>query len=181
MNCKLGYLSKTVLIFIITIVIGGCASIKTRYENQLSVKPGTEIIINLVAKIPFNQARVYSQKGQVILRSDVDKSDVFCSFLMNSLQTKNGHQLAIVPGKFRVTRVKLWNDNNYGMSIFLPKKRFYDPPSYINYETELRLDSVDQPDVRSLICVRIIDDYGDYYPQLSDFKKALGSLVKFND
>jgi hypothetical protein len=165
---------------VVTGLIGACASFESRYAKQLPVKPGSEIQLNITADIPLHMARVYSQKGELIAKSDIDRYEVYCSVLMNSLQKKNGVQLSISPGKFRVTKVKFSNDANSASRIFASREWFYDPPSNINYETELRLQSVDQPEVRSLICVRQIDSYGNHYPRLVDFKNTLGSLVEFN-
>jgi hypothetical protein len=178
MNRKLG---KVAVVFIMLVFTGACASIKSQYEEQLPVKPGTEIQVNITADIPLNKARVYSQKGRIIAISDINRDDVFCSVLMNSLQKENGMKLSIMPGKFRVTQVRLSNDEHYAPRIFASRKWVYDPPSNINYETELRLQSAEQPEVRALICVRQIDAYGNHYPRLADFKNALGALVKFNE
>jgi hypothetical protein len=181
MNRKLDELLKGTIIFTMVGLIAACAGIESRYAKQLPVKPGTDIQINITADIPLNKARVYSQKGQIIEKSDIDKNDVFCSVLMNSLQKQNGPKLSILPGTFRVTQVKLSNDENYAPRIFASREWVYDPPSNVNYETELRLQSAEQPEVRSLICVRQIDGYGNHYPRLADFKNTLGALVEFND
>ena len=181
MNRKLGQLPKIAVIISMLGFIGACASIESRYAKQLPVKPGADIQINITADIPLNKARVYSQKGRIMTFLDLNRSDVFCSVLMNSLQKKNGPKLSILPGKFRVTQVKLSNDEHYVPRIFASREWVYDPPSNVNYETELRLQSADQPEVRSLICVRQIDGYGNHYPRLADFKNTLGALVDFNE
>jgi len=179
MNRKLG---KVAVVLTLLFFISGCVSIKSRYEEQLPVKPGSDIQMNIMADIPLNKARVYSQKGRILVgKSYIDRNDVFCSVLMNSLQKENGPKLSIFPGKFRVTQVRLSNDDHYAPRIFASRKWVYDPPSNINYETELRLQSAEQPEVRALICVRQIDAYGNHYPRLVDFKKALGGLVGFNE
>jgi hypothetical protein len=178
MNQKLG---KIAVVLTMLFFISACVSIKSRFEKQLPVKPGSEIQMNITADIPINKARVYSQKGQIIGKSYIDRAAVFCSVLMNSLQKENGPKLSILSGKFRVTQVKLSNDDHYAPRIFASRKWVYDPPSNINYETELRLQSTEQPEVRALICVRQIDAYGNHYPRLADFKQALGELVEFNE
>lgn len=179
MNSKLDKLPKVAITIIMVGLIAACAGIESRYAKQLPARPGSDIQINITADIPLNKARVYSQKGQIIAKSDIDKNQVFCSVLMNSLQKQDGPKLSILPGKFRVTKVKLSNDENYAPRIFASREWVYDPPSNVNYETELRLQSADQPEVRSLICVRQIDGYGNHYPRLVDFKKTLGTLVEF--
>ena len=176
-----GKLPKVAVIVTLAGFIGACAGIESRYAKQLPVKPGTDIQINITADIPLNKARVYSQKAQIMAFSDLDRNDVFCSVLMNSLQKQNGPKLSILPGKFRVTQVKLSNDETYAPRIFASRELFFDPPNNVNYETELRLQSAGQPEVRSLICVRQIDAYGNHYPRLADFKNTLGALVEFNE
>lgn len=181
MTGKLSELSKAMVVIAMVVLIGACAGFESRYAKQLPAKPGSNIYINITADIPLNKARVYSQKGQIIAKSDIDKNNVFCSVLMNRLQKQTGTKLVVLPGKFRVTKVKLSNDESYVSRTFASREWFYDPPSNVNYETELRLQSADQPEVRSLICVRQIDGYGNHYPRLMDFKNTLGALVDFNE
>jgi hypothetical protein len=178
MNRKLG---KVTVVLILLFFISGCVSIKSRFKEQLPVKPGSDIQINITADIPLNKARVYSQKGQIIGKSYIDRNDVFCSVLMNSLQKDSGPKLSLLPGNFRVTQVRFSNDDHYAPRIFASRKWVYDPPSNVNYKTELRLQLAEQPEVRALMCVRQIDAYGNHYPRLADFKKALGALVEFNE
>ena len=179
MKNKLGELLKGIVIIAMAGLMAACASLESRYAKQLPVNPGGEIQINFSADIPVNMARVFSQKGELIAKSDIDKNEVFCSVLMHKVQQENGMQLSISPGKFRVIKVRLSNDENHASRIFVSREWVYDPPSNVNYETELRLQSAEQPEVRSLICVRQIDGYGNHYPRLADFKKTLGSLVEF--
>lgn len=181
MNCNLGKVTKVTALIIMVGLIASCAGFESRYAKQLPARPGTDIQINITADIPLNKARVYSQKGRIIEKSDIDKNDVFCSVLMNSLQKQNGPKLSILPGKFRVTKVKLSNDYSYKPRIFASREWVYDPPSNVNYETELRLQSAEQPEVRALICVRQVDGYRNHYPRLTDFKRGFGTLVEFNE
>ena len=83
MNRQLG---KVTVVLTLLFFISGCASIKSRYEEQLPVKPGSDIQMNITANIPLNKARVYSQKGRIIGKSYIDSNGVFCSVLMISLQ-----------------------------------------------------------------------------------------------
>jgi hypothetical protein len=180
MKRKLDQLPRVAVIIVMAFFLGACAGFESRYAKQLPAQPGTDIYINITADIPLNKARIYSQNGQIIAKSDIDRNDVFCSVLMNSLQKQNGPKLSISPGKFLVTQVKLSNDENHLSRTFALRKWVYDPPSNVNYETELRLQSAAQPEVRSLICVRKIDGYGNHYPRLTDFESTLGTLVQFN-
>ena len=179
MKDKLSVLLKFISTSVVAVLIGACASFDSPYQKKLPAKTGSDIQINITADIPLHLARVYSQKGRLIARSDIDTKDVLCSVLMNKLQQENGVQLSISPGKFRVTRVRFSNDKKNASWVFTPRE-FLDPPSIVNYQTELRLESVSQPEVRSLICVRQVDGYGERYPGPLDFKNALGTLVEFN-
>lgn len=181
MSYKLDMLSKVSIVFLMIGFLDACASANSQYAKQLLVRRGSDIHINMTVDIPLNMARVYSQKGRIVAKLDIDKNEVFCSVLMNRLQKQNGPKLSVWPGKFRVTQVKLSNDENYTSRIFASTDWVYDPPSNVNYETELRLQSVNQSEVRSLICVRQIDGYGDHYPRLMDFKNTLGALVEFSE
>lgn len=180
MKIKLRELFRIISITALAGLIGACAGYESRYAKKIPVKPGDDIQINITADIPLNRARVYSQNGQLITKSDIDKNDVYCSVLMHKLQLEDGMKLSISPGRFRVTQVRFSNDLSHAPRIFASREWFFDPPSNVNYQTELRLASASQPEVRSLICVRQIDGYGNHYPGPSDFKKGLGSLVEFN-
>jgi hypothetical protein len=181
MKSKLSKLSRVIGIIAIAGIAVACASINHRSAKLLPVQPGSDIQINITADIPLNKARVYSQKGQLIAKSDIDKNDVFCSVLMNSVQKENATQLGILPGNFRVTNIRMSNNGYPAWRFFVSTESMYDRPSDINYETELRLQSIDQPEVRSLICVKQADGFGNHHPALLDFKNALGSLVEFNE
>ncbi|MFT5658231.1 MAG: hypothetical protein ACI9KN_001510 [Gammaproteobacteria bacterium] len=181
MKIKFHELFKTLGILAIIGLLSACAGYQSRYAKQLPVQPGDEIKINITADIPLNQARVYSQRGQLISKSDIDKFDVFCSVLMHRINYADNDRLNIVPGKFRVTQVRLSNDYNFQSRVFASNSGdwFYDPPSRVNYDTEIRLQSDEQPEVRALFCVRQIDGYGNHYPRLSDFEAGWGDLVEF--
>lgn len=180
MASKLNELPKVIFVIAMAGLLGACVNFESRYAKKVPVQPGNDIKINITADIPLHLARVYSQNGQLIKKPDIDKNAVFCSVLMNRVQKENASQLSISPGGFRVIKVRLSNDENHMSRTFASREWFYDPPSNVNYETELRLQSAEQPEVRSLICVRQIDGNGNYYPDLSDFKNALGALVEFN-
>jgi hypothetical protein len=180
MKSKVNKLSKVMGIIAIGGMAVACASADSRFANLLPVQPGNNIQINITADIPLHKARVYIQKGQLIAKSDIDKYDVFCNVLMNSVQKENAAQLSISPGQFRVTYIQRSNDGYYGWGLFASTEFVLDRPSDVNYQTELRLQSIDQPEVRSLICVRQASGYGNFHLDLLDFKNALGSLAEFD-
>jgi len=53
-----------------------------------------------------------------------------------------------------------------------------DLPSYILYRTDMRLNSIEQPDVRFLSCYQKASIYGDYFPKLGEMRQALGEVIQ---
>ena len=169
------------LIFL-AILLTGCASgsYSKGYERP-AVKPGSYVQLNYEYKIPNQFARVHFQNGKQVLEGNIDRFTPHCSILMQDIHEAGQPQQKVFPGRFYVNKVIESNDYRYGRTYVASLNWEHDgPPSNVDYQLDMRLSSSEQPGIRSLICVKNINDYVAYnrrYPNLSEIKIALGDLV----
>ena len=171
------HLSPVGLVFL----LAGCASgnFSTPYDRP-AVKPGSIVQINHEYQIPNDFARVYFQDGRQVPKDDIDRFTPYCSVLMQSIRVEQPQQ-KIFPGRFYVSKVIESNDYRFDRTYVATLEWEHDgPPSNVDYQLDMRLSASEQPGVRSLICVKNINDYVPYhrrYPNLSEIGIALGDLI----
>ena len=97
---------------------------------------------------------------------------------MQNVQYSDQPQQTVLPGRFSIVNVRQ-SDNflNLGF-IHSAGYQGLNAPSNVTYKVEMRLQSVEQPDVRSLICEKRVDAYGRYFPTNSEIRTALGDLIE---
>jgi len=164
------------------ILLSGCASgTYSRGYERPAVKPGSYVQLNHDYKIPNQFARVHFQNGKQVLRGNIDRFTPHCSILMQDIHEGGQPQQKVFPGRFYVSKVVESNDYGFDRSYVASLIWENDgPPSNVDYQLDMRLSSSEQPGVRSLICVKNINDYVAYnrrYPNLAEIKMALGDLV----
>lgn len=174
--------SSLSFLIILTVLLTGCSS--GSYSNQYNrpaVKPGWHVQIHHEYQIPNQFARVYFQNGKQVLKNNIDRFTPHCSILMQSIHEAGQPQQKIFPGRFYLSKVIKSNDNGFWGSFVATINWANDgPPSNVDYQLDMRLSSSEQPGVRSLICVKNINNYVAFnhrYPGLSEIKIALGDLV----
>jgi len=166
-----------------TLLLTGCTSVtfSTGYGRP-AVKPGSYVQINHEYQIPNEYARVYFQNGKQLLRRNIDRFIPYCSILMQDIREAGQPQQKIFPGRFYVSEVRESNDDNLGRTYVASLSRKYiEPPSNVDYQLNMRLNSSEQPGVRSLICVKNINTLiplNRRYPNLSEIRIALGDLIE---
>ena len=156
----------------------GCASTYSKNSTGLSVDPASTIEINGSFDIPVEKARVYFQNGARVAYREIDRWTTYCSVQMQKVQYSDQPQLIVLPGLFSIVDVRQRDDfHNLG---FINSAGFQgiSSPSNVTYKVEMRLQSVEQPDVRSLICEKRVDAYGRYFPTNSEIRTALGDLIE---
>jgi hypothetical protein len=102
---------------------------------------------------------------------------------MNKYQQGDEPQLKLVPGEFKVSQVRLYNDFVHRPVIYANNDDPYWEASYgIHYQTEIYLESAEQPQVKALICTRRTIEYLKVgpYPQRPQFENQLGTHVSFS-
>ena len=171
-------ISRLGLISVLAALSTACANYN--YSKSVPVLPLSIVQINIPLEIPNGEARVYIQNGEAFdSRGKVDRYLTYCSVLMNVLHEPGTPLLKVSPGRFEVRQVRKTSDRQsdsvvvVASSMWLAELR----PSNRFFTTEMRLRSAEQPDVRSLICVKESDLLGSHYPSLDEINMAIGDAV----
>ncbi len=146
-----------------------------------SVPIGSKLILNKEITIPANLARRYFQNGRAIQKNEVDIYYPHCSILMNTLVD---YERTIKPTLFEIYNVE--DQRDYA------QRRMYVAGSFLNnidgqtitgYASLYFLRSPDEPDVRSLECVRWDAPLHIQFLSINEVKKALGEYfsLEIND
>jgi len=170
--------SRASLIAILAALIVSCSS--HDFSNMLAVLPTSVVQVNTPLEIPSGEARIYIQNGKAIARrSGLDRFSTYCSFLMQDLHVPGEPALTVLPGRFDVREVRQSNDR-FQDSIILVASTMWvweGLPSNTFFTLEMRLRSTDQPDVRSLFCVKESSLRGRHYPSIEEIRIALGDAA----
>ena len=162
----------------VLVILGGCASTSSSYRNQPSVDPTSIIQINTDLEIPNGDTRVYIQNGVATTMRNIDRWATYCGVAMKKIHAMDQPKQTVSPGRFEITRVIQSSDHIFYRRVYVASRIWrYDPPSSVNFQVEMRLDSASQPDVRSLICVKNVNNYGRHFPKLAEIKVALGDAI----
>ena len=159
-------------------LITACSSYD--YSKMVAVLPTSVVQINQQLEIPVGEARIYIQNGEAIAkRGGLDRFSTYCSILMQDLHVPGEPVLTILPGRFDVREVRQSNDR-FNDSITLVASTSWAArglPSNTLFTMEMRLRSAEQPDVRSLFCVKESSLRGSHYPSFDEIRIALGDAV----
>ena len=145
------YLSTIFLL----LLVAGCAS--TRALIVPPVNPGFRVQINSQFDALPNATRLQFQGGELIQQGNLDKWTTYCRLFVYNRNQKADYVTAVLPGTLEVTSVEV----KYNSSDS-PRRDFYaglvwgvrDLPSYYVYHVRMHLSSPDQPDIRSLNCLK---------------------------
>jgi hypothetical protein len=159
-------------------LISACGTSSSHYAVQASVTPASVVIVNQSLEIPNKKARVYIQDGAQTAKRDLDPWRVYCSLLMQQLHSAGEPKLSVLPGQFEITKVRAYKERQNFPGTFVASTREwqYVPPIVI-FRVEMRLNSAQQADVRSLICAKQVESYGHHYPTIEEMRAALGNTV----
>ncbi|MFA9419970.1 MAG: hypothetical protein ACERLB_07445 [Gammaproteobacteria bacterium] len=170
--------TRASLITILAAFIAACSNYD--YSNKIAVLPTSVVQVNTPLEIPAGEARIYIQNGKAIARrSGLDRFFTYCSFLMQDLHVPGEPVLTVSPGRFDVREVRQSNDRfNDSIILVASTMRMREgQPSNTFFTLEMRLRSTDQPDVRSLFCVKESGLRGRHYPTFNEINIALGDAV----
>jgi hypothetical protein len=173
-------ITRTSFIGVLVTLIGACAG-SFDYSESVAVLPLSVVQINQPLEIPDGEARIYIQHGKAIAkRGGLDRFLTYCSILMQNLHVPGEPLLTVSPGRFDVREVRRYNDRFNHLRILVASTLWIGEggPSNTTYTLEMRLKSADQPDVRSLFCVKE-SDLGPrwQYPTIAEIRIALGDAV----
>jgi len=170
--------TRASFISILAALITACSSYD--FSSKIAVLPLSVVQINTPLEIPAGEARIYIQNGEAIAsRSGLDRFSTYCSVLMQDLHVAGEPILTVTPGRFDVREVRQSNDR-FNDSIILVASTMWmgdGQPSNTLFTLEMRLRSAEQPDVRSLFCVKESSLRGTHYPNFDEIKIALGDAV----
>ena len=171
-------ITRASFIGILAALVTACSSYD--FSKKIAVLPLSVVQINIPLEIPAGEARIYIQNGQAIAsRSGLDRFSTYCSILMQDLHVAGEPLLTVSPGRFDVREVRQSNDR-FSDSIILVASTMWvgeGLPSNTFFTLEMRLRSSEQPDVRSLFCVKESSLRGTHYPNFDEIKIALGDAV----
>lgn len=160
-------------------IVCGCSVSSSQYAVQPSVNISAIVQINRQFEIPNEKARVYIQDGVENTMRNIDKWSTYCSVLMQDLHRAGEPKLSVSPGQFEIIKVRKSDDTYFPGSFIFFRGWIKDPPTNVIFEVEMRLKSVTQPGVRSLICAKRVDYYGHHYhPTLAEIRHALGGAIE---
>jgi hypothetical protein len=163
-------MSKTLSLFVASIMLSACAGGRGIPDTSQQVKPGDEIKLNQELTVSAGKASVIIQNGQIQGGSSVDRFTASCRFVMREITTSSQK---LVPDKFIVSQVSYWEDiRSFGY------RGMFSGPEFINYETTMRLQSQKQPAVHSLVCKHDDEEIDGRHVLLSEMQKALGGIAR---
>ncbi len=176
---------RTIMVVTGIAIASGCASLTENNPDRPSVNPASILQVNQNLEIPSGKSRVFFQDGAVVpLGKRIDKWSTYCSLLMQKKHASGEPNLIVSPGQFEI--IKVFESENYRGSrrtYVASLGWFYDVssqrPVFVDFEIELLLKSAEQPNVRSLICEKRVDNWNLYdYPTLVEIRSAVGNLIE---
>ncbi len=120
-----------------------------------------ELVLKSPVTVPPNEVKVYLQKGRAMPYMDLDLHETYC-FLELKKITKEAYQ--IEPTVF-VVRRRLISEEETGSTT-------------VDYSTELKIRSPEQPNVFRMACLRIDDTSYGTHVRLKEFQKAVGPYLE---
>ena len=128
-----------------------------------------------------NGSHIDFQQGQRILPGNLDRWTTWCRLYVYNQTRGADYSTSVVPGRFAISEVTIaYHSSDYPGQLRsrLLSWGVRDYPAYYVYEVGKRLNSPDQPDVRSLICHKKWSiPRADQYPTLAQIRAALGNQI----
>ncbi len=167
-------------------IISGCGASYKNSTVRPSVSPAAIVQINQRLEIPTRKTRVYIQDGTQTTLRDIDEWSTYCSLRMKKRSAAGEPKQSVSPGRFEIIKVIESEDRTGSQRTYVASLGwFFDVNDHrsvqVFFGVEMRLQSAEQPGVRSLICEKRIDNYGLYnYPTLAEIRAALGNIIEIN-
>ena len=180
-------MKRYLLITILALFISGCASTGYRSAHQQVL----ELELKQPITVPAGRSFVYIKTpGQVVSRGEIGTFEVYCKFTVP--RPRDSDALIIAPDVFTINNIYrrisgfhahphqlqlAYGGHGFGFSGLF---RHHDA-SRQDLELFLSLSSVNQPNVKSLSCIRFADPYFGYTPTIDDMKQVLDGLAEFTE
>lgn len=160
-------------------LISACSISSSGYATGSSVTPASIVIVNQHLEIPDRKARVYVQNGAITAKRDLDPWSIYCSVLMQKLHSAGDPKLSVSPGQFEIFKVREnYEHQDFAGNFVASAGEWNFVPPIVIFRIEMRLNSVLQPDVRSLICAKQVESYARHYPTIAEMRAALGDTIE---
>ena len=172
-------------IFALLLIISGCTSygINNTYHVYESYQ------LKLIQPIPVKAGSSYAYitaPGKIVSRGDIKTHELYCKFSMP--RSKNSDATTIVPDTFEINNIYRRYSNTFpgfsdsyqvafggfGRGIFSQHRS-----SRQDLELFLEIDSVNQPHIKSISCIRFADPYIGNSPTLEEVEAVLTGLAEF--
>ncbi len=177
-------MKRSLFITILVLFISGCASngYQSSYNQVLEIKLVEPITV------PAGRSFVYIKApGQVVSRGEIGTFEVYCKFAVP--RSKGSDELVIAPDVFTINNVyrRISSFHPYQLQVASFSGhghgglfRHHDV-SRQDLELFFSLSSVNQPNVKSLSCIRFADPFFGYTPTIGDMKQVLSGLAEFTE
>jgi len=160
---------------VVAIILSSCSMTQVRSDRTALV-----LEVKRIIDVPQGVSRVYFQSGRQLRFQDLDELQWYC-FLQLSNQQLQPPSRRITPGYFLVKGLWRYRDvvnaNLYRVAALFWLWRNRDVSSF-TYLWHLRLQNVDQPEVKALECGYFGESEEVEWPGIIRLNQVLGALVR---
>ena len=160
----------------------GCATTQTPIYAPLDTNYSVSVK-QAFEDLP-NGTYIDFQQGQRILPGNLDRWSTYCRLFVYNHARGADYSTSVLPGTFTISEVKIgYQSSDYPNNPIFGRISWgvRDVPSFYLYQVGMRLDSPDQPEVRSLICYKKwATPRANEYPTLAQIRTALGNQIVVN-
>ena len=176
-------MKRFIFITIIVLLVSGCAS--TGYNN--SYYSGIyQLKLNQPITVQAGSSYAYIKApGQVVLRKEIGTYDLYCKIAVP--RPKDSDELIISPDEFEINGIHRRNSGLYNHQPYTFQLAYnggygglfrHHDASKQDLELYINLHSINQPQIKSLSCIRFADPYFGNTPSVSEVKKVLQGLAE---
>lgn len=158
----------------------GCAAAPKPIQAPLDT--GYTLRVEQLFEALPNGTYINFQLGQRVMPGNLDRWSTYCQLYVYNPDHGADYTTSVLPGTFAINEVKIGYQSSDSPSQ--PRNRWLswgvrDYPAFYLYQVGMRLNSPDQPDVRSLICYKKwAVPRANEYPTLAQIRAALGKQMR---
>lgn len=162
-------------ILIATIISCSKENIRDESSYKSSIPAGSNFILNQEIVISSGMGRTFLQSGKITAEKDINIYYPHCSITINTL--KENDQI-IKPATFNI--IKVIDDEEYAQGYILYASNKIDissdGPLITGLVSYYYLESISEPDVRSLECIQWNTPYENRHLSIEEVRKSLGNI-----
>jgi len=163
------------IIMFLLIAVSGCKYV-TEDEPPQRIQVGSTVKLNTAIEFPADSVAVYIQHGALVEANSIDSYKPYCIF---EIRSKHRQPISITPDIFLISKTKYESTAalRYPMLASTARIMVRASISHLVYETELFLQSRNQPGVYRLTCKHWVDPSFARFVTLDEINNALGKLM----